>query len=115
MVEQIHEQEYSCNLHRIIKSMYNINGRRKVESRKILSNGSSLSKVTQKIKLEKRKRFKFVQKLGIDLTHQPSNENYNPINQICSRPLHSSRVKIPSQDHYSSTIMDRIIDFRKAF
>lgn len=43
MVEQIHEQEYSGNLHIIIKSMYNINGRRKVESRKILSNDSSLS------------------------------------------------------------------------
>lgn len=55
MVEQIHEQEYSGHLRRII-SMSNINGRRKVESRKILSKDSSLSRVTQKIKLEKRKK-----------------------------------------------------------
>jgi hypothetical protein len=83
MVKHVYEQKYSGNLQTDHFGKHVPEGKNGNSTRNQIHNGWQ----------------KYILNCN-DLTYQPSNEYYNPIDEISFWPFHSSHIKIPSQTKY---------------
>jgi hypothetical protein len=99
MVKHVYEQKYSGNLQTDHFGKHVPEGKNGNSTRNQIHNGWQ----------------KYILNCN-DLTYQPSNEYYNPIDEISFWPFHSSHIKIPSQTKYGyhQQIKKKIMTYRSS-